>query len=72
MGMFDSITFQGIEYQTKDLDCNCDFYEINAEGRLMKDGHYTGLDGQFCMTSESSSYVMVFENGLLLTATALQ
>ncbi|QBC03362.1 hypothetical protein EWI30_15275 [Enterobacter cloacae] len=44
MGMFDMVTFRyrmpdgktGSEYQTKDLDCECAFYEISADGRLLR------------------------------------
>lgn len=44
MGMFDTVTFHyrmpdgetESEYQTKDLDCECAFYEISAEGRLLR------------------------------------
>lgn len=40
MGMFDTVTFHyrmrdgetESEYQTKDLDCECAFYGISAEG----------------------------------------
>jgi hypothetical protein len=43
MGMFDDITFDyrmpdgfdGYGYQTKDLDCACDAYEITPVGRLI-------------------------------------
>lgn len=44
MGMFDTVTFRyrmpdgetEPEYQTKDLDCECAFYEISAGGRLLR------------------------------------
>jgi hypothetical protein len=59
MGMFDTVTFRyrmldgetESEYQTKDLDCECAFYEISAEGRLLRwpddadELNETGLDG---------------------------
>jgi hypothetical protein len=60
--MFDTVTFRyrmpdgetGPEYQTKDLDCECAFYEISAEGRLLRwpddadELTGTGFDG--CIT----------------------
>ena len=44
MGMFDTVTFRyrlpdgvtGTEFQTKDLDCQSESYEISAEGRLLR------------------------------------
>ena len=40
MGMFDTVRFRyrmpdgvtGTDFQTDDLDCECEFYEISAEG----------------------------------------
>ncbi len=62
MGRFDTVRFRyrmpdgvtGTDFQTDDLDCECEFYEISAEGRLL---HWpenadelaeTGFDG--CIT----------------------
>lgn len=44
MGMFDTVRFRyrmpdgvtGTDFQTDDLDCECEFYEISAEGRLLR------------------------------------
>lgn len=44
MGMFDDITFRyrmpdgydGTNYQSKDLHCGCDEYEISPQGRLIR------------------------------------
>nr|WP_199635067.1 hypothetical protein [Serratia sp. PAMC26656]MBJ7889455.1 hypothetical protein [Serratia sp. PAMC26656] len=44
MGMFDTVNFRyrmpdgetESEYQTKDLDCECAFYELSAEGCLLR------------------------------------
>ena len=54
MGMFDTVRFRyrmpdgvtGTDFQTDDLDCECEFYEISAEGRLLRwmgDGTRTDL-----------------------------
>lgn len=44
MGMYDDVRFDyrmpdgydRPDFQTKDLDCACDMYEINAQGRLVR------------------------------------
>ena len=59
MGMFDTVRFRyrmpdgvtGTDFQTDDLDCKCEFYEISSEGRLLrwqkngelKDTEYNGM-----------------------------
>lgn len=78
MGMFDTVTFRyrmpdgetESEYQTKELDCECDDYEISAEGRLLKwqsdVGGYadTNFEGAFTMTA-NEGYRLYFEQGTL-------
>lgn len=78
MGMFDTVTFRyrmpdgeaGPEYQTKDLDCECAFYEISSEGRLLRwpddtdEPAGTGFDG--CITvCACQCYHLYFEQGML-------
>ncbi len=60
--MFDTVRFRyrmpdgvsGSDFQTDDLDCECEFYEISAEGRLLcwpddaDELTETGFDG--CIT----------------------
>ncbi|HCJ7367796.1 hypothetical protein [Enterobacter cloacae complex sp. 2022EL-00788] len=77
MGIFDTVTFRyrlpdgvtGTEFQTKDLDCQCEFYEISPEGRLLgwqknddlKDTEYNGM----LTLSASDGYHLYFEQGTL-------
>ena len=78
MGMFDTVTFRyrmpdgetESEYQTKDLDCECAFYEISAEGRLLRwpddadELNETGFDG--CITvCARQCYHLYFNQGQL-------
>ncbi len=78
MGMFDTVTFRyrmpdgrtETEYQTKEVDCECEFYEISAEGRLLKwqsdvgGNADTNFDGSFTMTA-NEGYRLYFEQGTL-------
>lgn len=78
MGMFDTVTFRyrmpdcetETEYQTKELDCECEFYEISASGRLLKWQSDVGgfadmnFDGSFNM-SANEGYRLYFEQGTL-------
>lgn len=77
MGMFDTVTFRyrlpdgvrGTEFQTKDLDCQCDSYEISAEGRLFRwtgDGTRsdTCFDGMLTLSADDG-YHLYFEHGTL-------
>ncbi|WP_158781609.1 hypothetical protein [Pantoea sp. BAV 3049] len=78
MGMFDTVTFRyrmpdsetESEYQTKDLDSECAFYEISTEGRLLRwsddtdEVIDTGFDG--CNTvCARQCYHLYFNQGLL-------
>lgn len=69
MGMFDTVEFRNQmpngktehDYQTKDLDCRCDFYKISSCGRLMRqheNGEWvdTGFDGVLTMTTSASPF----------------
>ena len=75
MGMFDTVTFRyllpdgvtGTEFQTKDLDCECEFYEISSEGRLLRwmdDGTRNDIcfDGMLTL-SAGDGYHLYFEHG---------
>lgn len=75
MGMFDTVTFRyrlpdgitGTEFQTKDLVCQCEFYGISAEGRLlrwMEDGTRTDtcFDGMLTLSADDG-YHLYFESG---------
>ncbi|MEE9686132.1 MULTISPECIES: hypothetical protein [Enterobacteriaceae] len=75
MGMFDTVMFRyrlpdgvtGTEFQTKDLDCQCDSYEISAEGRLlrwMEDNtrNDTCFDEMLTLSADDG-YHLYFENG---------
>lgn len=75
MGMFDTVRFRyrmpdgvtGTDFQTDDLDCGCEFYEISAEGRLLRwmdDGTRTDtcLDGILTLSADDG-YHLYFENG---------
>lgn len=77
MGMFDTVKFRyqmpngktEHDYQTKDLDCRCDFYEISSGGRLMRQHENcewvdTGFDGVLTMTA-SDGYHLHFVQGKL-------
>lgn len=78
MGMFDTVTFRyrmpdgetESEYQTKDLDCECAFYEISAEGRLLRcpddadELAETGFDG-FITVCARRCYHLYFTRGQL-------
>lgn len=77
MGMFDTVRFRyrmpdgvtGTDFQTDDLDCECEFYEISPEGRLLrwqkngelKDTEYNGM----LTLSASDGYHLYFEQGTL-------
>ncbi|HDT0661711.1 TPA: hypothetical protein QIB60_004397 [Enterobacter cloacae subsp. dissolvens] len=77
MGMFDTVRFRyrmpdgvtGTDFQTDDLDCECDFYEISPEGRLLrwqkndelKDTEYNGM----LTLSANDGYHLYFEAGVL-------
>lgn len=75
MGMFDRVTFlyrlpdrvTGTEFQTKDLDCQCESYEISAEGRLLRwmgDGTRTDTSFNGMLTlSADDGYHLYFEQG---------
>ncbi|EPZ8357854.1 hypothetical protein ACXWYY_003395 [Enterobacter hormaechei] len=75
MGMFDTVTFRyrlpdgvtGTDFQTDDLACECEFYEISTEGRLlrwMEDGTRTDtcFDGVLTL-SAGNGYHLCFEQG---------
>ncbi|EFU8472403.1 TPA: hypothetical protein NVL56_004343 [Enterobacter hormaechei subsp. xiangfangensis] len=75
MGMFDTVTFRyrlpdgvsGAEFQTKDLDCQCESYEISAQGRLLRwleDGTRidTCFDGMLTLSADDG-YHLYFEHG---------
>ena len=79
MGMFDTVRFRfrfryrmpdgvtGTDFQTDDLDCKCEFYEISAEGRLLRwlgDGTRTDtcFDGMLTLSADDG-YHLYFENG---------
>lgn len=75
MDMFDTVTFRyllpdgmtGTEFQTKDLDCEREFYEISSEGRLLRwmdDGTRIDIcfDGMMTL-SDSDGYHLYFEHG---------
>lgn len=75
MGMFDTVTFRyllpdgvtGAEYQTKDLGCECEFYEVSSGGRLLRwmdDGTRidTCFDGMLTL-SAGDDYHLYFEHG---------
>lgn len=77
MGMFDTVTFRyrmpdevtGTEFQTKDLDCQCESYEISAEGRLLRwmgDSTRTDtcFDGMLTLSADDG-YHLYFEQGTL-------
>ncbi|WP_158781315.1 hypothetical protein [Pantoea sp. BAV 3049] len=78
MGMFDTVTFRyrmpdggtESEYQTKDLSCECEFYEVSAEGRLLKwqsdvgGNADTNSHGSFTMTASDGCH-LCFEQGTL-------
>ena len=77
MGMFDTVRFRyrmpdgvtGTDFQTDDLDCECEFYEISAEGRLLRwmgDGTRTDtcFDGMLTL-SAGDGYHLYFEHGTL-------
>jgi hypothetical protein len=77
MGMFDTVRFRyrmpdgvtGADFQTKDLECECEFYEISPEGRLLrwqKNGELkdTEYDGMLTL-SASDGYHLYFEQGAL-------
>ncbi|MBJ2078284.1 hypothetical protein [Serratia ureilytica] len=77
MGMFDTVTFRyrmpdgvtGTDFQTKDLDCECEFYEITSDGRLLRwqdDGERKDVDFEGMLTlSASDGYHLHFELGTL-------
>lgn len=78
MGMFDTVTFRyrmpdgetEPEYQTKDLDCECAFYEISAGGRLLRwtddagELTETGFDGGITVSARQC-YHLYFNQGQL-------
>ncbi|WP_323612624.1 hypothetical protein [Pectobacterium versatile] len=77
MGMFDTVTFRyrmpdgetAVEYQTKDLDCEGAFYEISAEGRLLRwldadELTETGFDGSITVCAQKC-YHLYFTRGQL-------
>ena len=77
MGMFDTVRFRyrmpdgvtGTDFQTDDLDCECEFYEISAEGRLLRwmgDGTRTDtcFDGMLTLSADVG-YHLYFEHGTL-------
>ncbi|EIV6184791.1 hypothetical protein [Klebsiella aerogenes] len=77
MGMFDTVTFRyrlpdgviGTAFQTKDLNCECEFYEISSEGRLlrwMEDGTRTDtcFDGILTLSADDG-YHLYFEHGMV-------
>lgn len=77
MGMFDTVTFHylmpdgvtGTDFQTKDLGCECEFYEIDANGRLLRWQDHGKLrdmnfDGMLTL-SAGDGYHLHFEQGTL-------
>ena len=40
MGMFDTIKYEGKDYQTKNFDCDMGIYKIENERLLLDCGHY--------------------------------
>jgi hypothetical protein len=75
--MFDTVRFRyrmpdgvtGTDFQTDDLDCECEFYEISAEGRLLRwmgDGTRTDtcFDGMLTLSADDG-YHLYFEHGTL-------
>jgi len=75
MGMFDTVTFRyrlpdgvtGTDFQTDDLGCESEFYEISAEGRLLRwmgDGTRTDTCFNGMLTlSAGDGYHLYFELG---------
>jgi len=77
MGLFDTVRFRyrmpdgvtGADFQTDDLACECEFYEISPEGRLLrwqkngelKDTEYNGM----LTLCASDGYHLYFEQGTL-------
>lgn len=75
--MFDTVRFRyrmpdgvtGTDFQTDDLGYECEFYEINANGRLLRwqnNGELkdTDFDGMLTL-SASDGYYLYFEQGTL-------
>ncbi|HEC7509685.1 TPA: hypothetical protein ACGHFV_003402 [Salmonella enterica subsp. enterica serovar Johannesburg] len=80
MGMFDEVSFayrmpdgyDGEYFQTTDLDCDGSSYEIDEEGRLLKNGEDLHFNGEFEMSYDeyfsgrSGDFRMVFRDGRLV------
>lgn len=77
MGMFDTVRFryrmpngvQGADFQTDDLNCECEFYEISSDGRLLRwqdNGELkdTDFDGMLTLSADDG-YHLHFEQGTL-------
>ncbi|MDX6917782.1 hypothetical protein R9X49_22050 [Pectobacterium carotovorum] len=77
MGMFDTVRFRyrmpdgkmGTDFQTKNLDCTGDFYEITPEGRLLcwldqSERKDIDFDGMLTL-SAGEGYYLHFTQGTL-------